>query len=146
MNILAENTLPVILSENEVECVLPFNTENHGALQQGAISTETFFLHFRNIFGSTRCPNYDVFINDNHPHPKLIHLGILSFFGCRARSSDNVQGAAQSFRAGGSAGLLIKETLLNFGKLPLLFIAQEQQTLGNDVVIEQAYLLGDEKR
>lgn len=145
MKILAENTEPIILSKDKVGCVLPFNAEYERALQKSESETGVLFLRFENIFGSTHCPNYDINVRDDSQSVELIHLGVVSFFGARPKSNDNLHGTAQSVKIRDRAANWIFETLLRYRQLPLLLVAQEPQTEGHGAIIEFVYLCSEEK-
>lgn len=141
MKILAENTLPLRLSGQECRLELPFNEEHERSLLSGDNTSASWSLHLRGIFGTSNCPNYDIFLLDQEP---VILLGILSCFGFRSKSASNPDGGNLAFRLNTETRHIATHALLATKSLHILFIAQEDAHLDLAISVEFIYLCSDD--
>lgn len=140
MKILAENIKPVSLDADKVDCILPFNPEYERYLWSVSTRKGFVYLHFENIFGSLRCPNYNLFLLDGQCSERRVLVGTLSFFGACQKSAMNIHGSAQSVKISESANMLAIASLLSSRQLHLSLVSQKPQCRETEVVIELVYL------
>ena len=143
MRILAENTGPIDLSMPKVAFTLPICAEYDRILKNNAGGAAGFFLRFENIFGTEHCPNFDIHLISDSQSSGFIHLGAVSLFGIRPKSSNNLHGTAQSVSIRESTGYLISETLQKSNQLSLILVARAPLPEGASAVIETIYLCGE---
>lgn len=136
MKILAENIESITLSQDEVSFFLILNEEYKYFLEEGIFKNNSFFLYFKNVFGSTHCPNYDIFLQDENFLTHPVDLGVLSCFGAKPKSADNSEGLAQSVRLDDSDASMIGQMLLASSRIRILLVSQGGAAPERQVTVE----------
>lgn len=140
MKILSENSGPIILSASTIECDLPLNLEHEAFLKMHGAADGSLFLRFENIFGSVRCPDFDLLLCDPlRPEPQ-VYLGALTVTDAPARSLGYFHGAAQTVSLDSRTTDLAINGLLSSRRLTLRLQSQRSPVMQTGAVVELAYL------
>lgn len=98
------------------------------------------YLWFQGIFGSTLCPNYDVYWYSLYSGSSRDYLGSLSFYGSQPRGGQNPKGLSQKITIPSHLSQMMASELSSLGSLSLTLKSQEMSLHTYSVVIDRVYL------